>query len=151
MCWFERPFWIDPVQTLYWGTNISWPISMLKDSSYPNAARDWITLPLHCFHLSWSFRRLPNAYGEWMCLVDFLPFFQKKTTFVTFCMISYTWAPLKKRIYTERKEFSTQELNLSLYSRPLFTKKFNQLLAIASLPSPSYLDLEIQTLMYGCI
>ena len=48
---------------------------------------------------------LALSQGEWIYLVDFLPFFTRKTTLVTSCLLSCVCIPFRG-VYFKRKEFA---------------------------------------------
>ena len=43
--------------------------------------------------------------GDWIYIIDFLPFFARETTFVTSCLFSCAPNPLWKRVCSKRKEY----------------------------------------------
>lgn len=61
-------------------------------------------------------------------LVMFSAIFQRRTTFITFCLLSWTSCCFGKVIYFERGEFAAKEQIFSFWSRPLLTGEAKNML-----------------------
>ena len=61
-----------------------------------------------------------SVQGDWMQLVDFLPFLARETTVMASCYFYCTPTPFWKGVYSHKKEMFPQGASSLFYSRPFY-------------------------------